>query len=607
MMDTAKGCCWKCDKPQDVKTCSRCKIAKYCTDQCLKADAAKHKIDCQHLGTNKIGPCDFCQVVKPTWLCSRCLNVSYCSRDCQRKHWPSHKQECNKFNADMRHDFRASVQISRAGMIIDALSFISADLPWYWGNQTAVDWLQLANKEGADYECDISVLSVGCGNLGSVLLTTANIPDAFRNKVNFVLADVCPHIMARNVLFHYMIMTEAKTHQECSKESGTKCSKDTFTTDEACRLMSQIMYSLRLSLDARNYLVSALDMLIVQEENSDVLGGKFESLKQIWRKWKDLAFDGRAVGAMKSSRKEMMSKDEVRVGMDVYLASIPKRHVNSCKKWFEDGLFARTRDTDEREMMKFPNSTLTMINPWRDESEENALLIRSLLIRYPRPNYRDEMLYAITDDSVPPVWWKYDAVRQHRDSNDIVDMFDAYFRHVLRRAIENYRRIDVKFVVDDYRYIDRYVPQDRKFDRIATSNLADYNNGLYELVDDMAPRLNAENKHAVLMTSLMNWTGRRPVIRGALLTAEIKAMLCNENYIDTWPTFLNYLRGMLQVHLKCQNVIKLDEIWKCRSGVRLARFDLFENSIVPFQRSQVKYAVNQPHKHERNLEFVVAS
>ncbi|XP_074655992.1 uncharacterized protein LOC141909493 [Tubulanus polymorphus] len=611
-MDTAKGCCWKCDKPRDVKTCSRCKIAKYCTNQCLQADAAKHRIDCQYLGTDKNRPCDFCQQVKPSRMCSRCLEVGYCSKDCQRKDWPSHKQGCNEFKHNMLRDFR-----SGSGGITQYRPIQFYDLPWYWGNQAAVDWLQLPNKEGADYERDINVLSVGCGNLGNVLLTTANVPDAFRNKVNFVLVDFCPHIMARNVLFHYMITAAATEYQQRGPERGED------QTDKACRLMSQIMYSLRLSPDARNYLVAALETLVeMNEENADhILGGKFETLKQIWQKWKDLAFDDAAVEAMRSTRTDMMSTANEQNGIDHYLASIPKRYVKSCKQWFENGLFARTRDTDEREKMKFPNPTLTMMNPWLNESEDEELLRRILLNYYQqRPNYRDEMLYVVHFNCAAPHWWKYDDVRRHRDNDDIIDMFDAYFRHVLRRAIVNYRRINVTFIVDDYRQINKYIG-DRKFDRIATSNVADYYKGLYELVDDMAPRLNRENNHSVLMTSLMNWPFR-PVIIAAEEIAKMKARISKlfkgvtlkleddlefqESNIDRWPAFLNYLRGMLQAHLKCRNVVKLNDVWKCRNGVRLARFDLFENSIVPFQRSQVKYAVNLPQKYERNLEFIVA-
>lgn len=51
---------------------------------------------------------------------------------------------------------------------------------------------------------------------------------------------------------------------------------------------------------------------------------------------------------------------------------------------------------------------------------------------------------------------------------------------------------------------------DVKFDRVDTSNLADYYIGIPYILKDWSPLLNRENKHAVILVYLMNWIQKQP-------------------------------------------------------------------------------------------------
>ena len=86
--------------------CDRCKSAFYCSKTCRKAAADHHKESCatrrfeqlemsKHR-TRKV-QCDTCKLPRPLSemkKCSGCRKAVYCSVNCQRKDWPRHKITC---------------------------------------------------------------------------------------------------------------------------------------------------------------------------------------------------------------------------------------------------------------------------------------------------------------------------------------------------------------------------------------------------------------------------------------------------------------------------------------------------------------------------------
>jgi len=76
---------------------------------------------------------------------------------------------------------------------------------YYWGNVPAVDLINLSMNEGEEYSSPLALLLCGVGDPRNVLLTTASLPDAYRQQVTFVLNDICPCTLARTVLLLYML------------------------------------------------------------------------------------------------------------------------------------------------------------------------------------------------------------------------------------------------------------------------------------------------------------------------------------------------------------------------------------------------------------------
>ena len=76
---------------------------------------------------------------------------------------------------------------------------------YYWGNVPAVDLLNISMNEGEEYSDPLALLLCGVGDPRNVLLTIASLPDVYKQKVTFVLNDICPCTLARTILLLYTI------------------------------------------------------------------------------------------------------------------------------------------------------------------------------------------------------------------------------------------------------------------------------------------------------------------------------------------------------------------------------------------------------------------
>ena len=77
---------------------------------------------------------------------------------------------------------------------------------YYWGNSPAYDGVNLLENEGGDYSADLKVLYLGVGDLRNVAITCAKLPDTYRHVVAFTLNDKDSCILARFVLFLFMLI-----------------------------------------------------------------------------------------------------------------------------------------------------------------------------------------------------------------------------------------------------------------------------------------------------------------------------------------------------------------------------------------------------------------
>jgi len=90
--------------------CKECHAEYYCSRSCREMAREYHKADClirqeqrreRREHKNKFVTCDTCQKRRPfTQMkkCSRCQNAIYCSVECQKKDWAQHKIKCQQRN-----------------------------------------------------------------------------------------------------------------------------------------------------------------------------------------------------------------------------------------------------------------------------------------------------------------------------------------------------------------------------------------------------------------------------------------------------------------------------------------------------------------------------
>ncbi|XP_071836847.1 uncharacterized protein [Apostichopus japonicus] len=194
-MDVKEGFCWRCNKAlrRGPVNCDSCGIAEYCTKQCRKNDAIRHKsVECANWS---VKTCASCQKVGAKSECSGCYSVWYCNKECQLRDWTKHKPVCRKWQTIVKQV--ASRPITCMG-----------DYPFYFSNSFANDLLNLQSNEmkgGQSVLKNFSILLPACGDLRHVMKTVESLPDDFNGSLKFVLNDIDPFSMARNVLLLFLI------------------------------------------------------------------------------------------------------------------------------------------------------------------------------------------------------------------------------------------------------------------------------------------------------------------------------------------------------------------------------------------------------------------
>ena len=132
--------------------------------------------------------------------CVNCLEAVYCSVECQRSHWPQQRPSCQTTVERVLKLFEKLKMFSESKEKTPGLA-----ATYYWGNQPAVDMINLSMNEGEEYSNPLALLLCGVGDPRNVLLTIASLPDVYQKQVMFVMNDICPCTLARTVLLLYML------------------------------------------------------------------------------------------------------------------------------------------------------------------------------------------------------------------------------------------------------------------------------------------------------------------------------------------------------------------------------------------------------------------
>ncbi|XP_038047683.1 uncharacterized protein LOC119721797 [Patiria miniata] len=613
-MDVQPGHCWSCEKrlPQRTVPCDRCPVAVYCTTSCRDRDKVRHgAVECEIFQPKK---CSACGKRGKTLECSGCNDAWYCDTGCQRRGWPFHKAKCKNIMAVVK---QVSLQICRP---------THDDFPYYIGNTMAKDFLQLENNEsstdGVDKEhltMDYHVLSAGCGNLRNTVLTAASLPDKYQGKLHITLNDHDPFVMARNVLFLFMLVRFADT-------------------DYIASSLTTIWYSLHISKRDYDLIKTSLDELLqmsVQQLHDaskglvSVLDDDLGYMNLVWENWRVLECqrDKKTSINLRQQRKILFDNCPLaKVIHPNYLSRINENDRKPIEGCLEHGLFVPF-EAKEKDM-PFDNPTLTAPKASKTMSgkDVSVFLLLNKLMQVEDATF----VYCIRPVIIPFEEWDCLRVREHTPgshSSPMV-MYHKYVTNLLQKVkslILQGRLLIHVSLVNCLDFPNRHQSLNMpNYDRIFTSNIADYV-GIPRLLRTFKPLVNARNINSAIVTESMKWfatvPGSKPDIeelpdkqRAKIISyfrdsttgiPQIQHTLMSE-YFNNTSQFLQYLRADIMaggLDIPALETIPSFGSVKKYHGMEMRDFREGLNKLVPFQYTLTKRDLNMNNARERAVEW----
>mgnify|MGYP002804043507 FL=1 len=426
--------CWRCGNTIGVGIiCELCGVAKYCSEKCLKNDKFRHETEC--IPASILKTCTSCRKSGPNQkACTGCYQAFYCDIHCQKSNWERHKIDCQA----NKETIESTAKLILAHYFISYEKTTSVCPYFYWGNGPAFDCLNLAENEGLAFKLPLNVLILGIGDLRNVALTCASLPDSYSDKILFTMNDRETCVLARIVLFLYMLM---------KGDLGIE------------KVVTEIWYSMLLSLATYESLRASLKELIALTSAQNLLSEttglisvgetQFKQIRHVWKTWLGLEVQG--TRWIKKRRKEEMNSDVKYLARNsAYIKNVPVEHADAVKKWTEDGVFKRTQAPIFAE-----NQTLTGV----DRAARYA-----------------PYSYAIPPENVPFSGWDYVQVKKFKSSNCLVTMYGDYIECILRNFMKRLSKKQISFQIAlcDCLDIKQHLESGTMYDRILTSNLMDY-------------------------------------------------------------------------------------------------------------------------------------
>ena len=267
--------------------------------------------------------------------------------------------------------------------------------------------------------------------------------------------------------------------------------------DQIVRSLTQIWYSLRLSEEDYKLLMRTLQELIHASSLEELTKGtmkieqdNFHRLIQVWRTWLDLS--SRKGDWITEARRRRFDENPspMEQGIDLYLQEIPKEHKKSASDWFENGILLPKASRKE-----LPRENVTLTGSPAAFNEIGSL--------YP-------FSYIMDPTVIPFASWDYKDVKQHVHCASLLKMYSQYVGHVLQKSAAKMATGQVKFLFFLCNCMEMvpFLPKGMKYDRITTSNIADYV-PLTSILDVCKPVLNATNPSSVITTEFLNWFDHR--------------------------------------------------------------------------------------------------
>ena len=178
-------------------------------------------------------------------------------------------------------------------------------------------------------------------------------------------------------------------------------------------------------------------------------GKHLKEFQKVWRRWIELKVEG--TSKIRKQRNEKMIEDSGSfLGRINYYSCIPPEHLESAKKYMENGVFQRTERCSFAE-----NPTLTGPSFFAMD---------------------DSYTYCCLTSILPFVGWDYIEVKKFGHSGSLITMYGNYIDCKMASVMEKLtsKKIKFKIVLGHCMYIEEFLHKEVKYDRILTSNLMDY-------------------------------------------------------------------------------------------------------------------------------------
>ena len=388
--------------------------------------------------------------------------------------------------------------------------------------------------------------------------------------------------------------------------------------EQIANSVTQIWYSLRLSEDDFRLVMCTIQELIHASSLEELTRGTMsieqdhlQKLVQVWRTWLHLS----------SREGDWITEERLRVfdshpiledGIRMYLDEIPKEHKKSASEWFANGILL---PKESRKDLNRENVTLTG-------------LPAALLNQSDGPH---QFGYTLDPSIIPFISWDYKDVRQHFNCNSLLKMYNQYVGHLLEKCVTTVSREEVKFhfLLCNCREIVPFLPPDRKYDRLTTSNIADYV-PLTSILDMCKPLLNTANTSAVIITEFQSWhqltclnekllnhfsQPPESFCQKVLQDTQNRAIAFSDgivaymDYYDLSEEFIEFLRASLLVSdHEIPNEVNRRRIWRSvadYNGLVARDFLCSQNRLFPFKWNNNCRRVTTMSGFSRVVEWIV--
>ncbi|KAJ6580856.1 hypothetical protein B0H19DRAFT_930261 [Mycena capillaripes] len=422
-----------------------------------------------------------------TMSCSKCYLVKYCGSECQTRHWKTHKMDCkHPYNNQSWKPAWTTEKRAPAFMVDNngpSHTSFGTFGNYLWGNVPAINCLQLARNEGQRAaSMDLKFCFAASGDLRNLIMTVNGLPENYQGKCDILCNDLNGIVVNRNLVILFVLLT-----------AGADVA-------EAAELAVHLMYSAALTPAMAKYVNQCSETIFKTHGGQsgiwDTRGvGKIRSLQ--WNSDIQLAFQMfrstyKLPVALANMRSVMWSPKRVDY-RDRHLSTLEPGHRVAFSRFRTTGVLA-----------PFAVDVQHFTQP-------NRLL------------FSPDGGWLTMDNANPLFGWDLGPVFEYGQRHGVTraDSYGCLFFY-LKQQFQKFAtrardfRLDITLSQADALRLSQAIPaglvqnfHKTRFDRIETSNLADYL-GASQVIKDWAPLLNKANPHSVLLMNFMNWPQRQP-------------------------------------------------------------------------------------------------